>query len=526
MKYTLRFGLGLWLMAAIFNPWGLHAATPPLDTKAAKATLAHDQDSFLGIPAVPYKVVINRQNTRAFAQSALKIVESQGGKAVVLPLPKQASAVQLSLPDANGTLLAWQTEKAMPYKPQGFIEKQRITYESMANSLGGALTALQAQYSATVDSIAKLPPKEAAAALKEAMPNLSLMGTRMHSTQRDLDVANARALLFKDEIPLSQQLLIGIDTKLAVGDVIRVAYAYTLNGSFWKPVYSINAHSHNDTIDFTLMAEIQQNSDLDWNATTVELSTAQGNEQNPPSVRPWVVSKSESVQARNYNMPMMNKAMSMDVESSSNAMGGFSAQNAVAVWTLKKNVTIPEGHTTLILQEEQIKAPLERIARPSSHGSNKVWLKASPAMTFPFLPVGEAHYLLDGIPVGEDIFAVKDEKMPFFFGVDPLVTVESKKDIRKSDQEGLLNKEQVFTWGWTYTVNNTRAKAVKVLLEEPQTQLQDKAMSVTYTDSPAPVKGEDNTFVWTLDVPAEGKAVVKRSITVKAPKDMPINPGR
>ncbi len=530
MKTTQKWSLALCLLGLSVAPLNMSitdaTAAKAVPTEAAQKATGLDHDSYLGIPAVPHKVVINRQNTRAFAQSSLKIVEAYGAKVVVLPLPKQASAVQLNLPDGNATLVAWQTEKAMPYKPQGFIEKQRITYESMANSLGGALTALQAQYEATVNSMSALPPNQAAEELKKTMPSLALLGTRLHSTQRDLDVANARAALFKDNIPLSQQLVISLDTKLAVGDVVRVSYSYTLNGSFWKPVYVIDANTSNNTIHFKLLADIQQNSDLDWDATEVELSTAQGNEQNPPAVQPWVVNKAENIQPRTYNAPMQNAMLMAKADVESSGMGGFRGENALAVWALKKKIAIPEGQTSLILQENVLQAPLERVARPSSYAGGKVWLSAAPKMVSTFLPVGEAQYLLDGIPVGQDTFAVKEDKMPFFFGVDPLVTVNIKKDIRKSDEDGIINKEQVWQWGWTYTVENKRQQAVKVRLEEPQTQLADKAISVTYKDSPAPTKGQDKTFVWNLDVPAQGKTAVKRHITVKAPKGMTINPGR
>ncbi len=507
--------------AASLNAVPTAHAVPALDTQAQKASLA--PETYFGVPAVPHKVVINRQNTRAFAQSTLKIVEAFGAKVVVLPLPKQASNVQLSLPQGDGTIVAWQTEKAMPYKPHGFLEKQRITYESMANSLGGALTALQGQYEATVKSIENLPPKEAAEALKKALPTLALIGTRMHSTQRDLDVANARVALFKDDIPLSQQLVITVDTKLDLGKTLQVAYSYTLDGSFWRPSYVFDASTTNDTINFKLMAHIQQNSDLDWDKTEVQLSTAQGNEPSLPPVRPWVVRKSGDVQARAYNMPMQSKMLTANADTERASMGTFDGESTLAVWNLKKNIAIPEGQTTLILQEQNINAPLERIARPSSYGGGKVWLSASPAMTLDFLPEGTAQFLLDGITVGQDSFAVKKEKMPLFFGIDPLVTVEIKKDIRKSDEDGLLHKEQVWTWGWTYTVHNKRHQAVKVRIEEPQTQLEDAAMSVTYADKPKASKGEDNTFVWQVDVPAQGKNAISREITVKAPKGMKVN---
>ncbi len=499
-------------------------AMPPVATEAQKIPMAQQRNT-LGIPSVPHKVILNYENTRAFAKSNLKIIDHHGRKALVLPLPKQASNIQLTLPDNNGTLLAWQTEKAMPYKPQGFMEKQRITYESMAHSLAGALTSLHAQYDALLDPIAKLPPLEAAQAMKKAQPTFALIGTRMQSAQNELDLANARAALFKDGIPLSQQLVIGIDTDLAVGQTILLDYSYTLEGSFWRPTYVIDANSTTNTINFKLMAQITQNSDLDWNNTDIQLSTARGNGQNPPPVQPWIVSEQDERIMYSAEAP---RAMMAKSQMADNAMaGGFADDSTLAVWTLKKNVPVPEGNTTFILEEQNLNTALERMARPSSYsGGGKVWLTASYDLKGKFLPMGNISYLLDGVPVGEGVFETKKDVMSLYFGVDPLVSIDIKKDIRKSDVEGLISKEKIWNYGWTYTVINKRPQELVVRIEEPQTQLSHKDMSVSYQDKPAATKGPDETFIWDIKVPAKGQSVLTRAITVKAPKEMSVNPGR
>ncbi len=525
MQKNWALALGLIGLCMSFNPSAALAAEamPPMNTKAHKVS-GLPQDNVLGIPSVPYKVIVNYNNTRAFASSKLKIIDHHGRKVLVLPLPKQASNVQLALPDGRATLVAWQTEKAMPYKPQGFMEKQRITYESMAHSLGGALTSLHAQYDALLEPIAKLPPQEAAEAMKKAQPTLALIGTRMHSAQRELDMANARAELFKDGIPLSQQLVIGIDTDLAIGQLVRVEYSYTLAGSFWRPTYIIDANSSANTINFKLMAQITQNSDLDWDNTEIQLSTASGTDQNPPSVQPWVVRERAEMAMYSAEAP---RAMVAKRGLADNAIGSFVDDSTLAVWTLKKNMPVPEGETTFILEEQNLNTPLERMARPSSYGGgNKVWLSAAYDLKGKFMPAGDISYLLDGVPVGQGIFETKKDSMSLYFGVDPLVSVEIKKDIRKSDVEGLISKENTWNYNWTYTVVNKRPQELNVRIEEPQTQLSHKTMSVIYKDSLPATKGPDETFIWKLEVPAKGQSVLTRAITIKAPKDMPVNPGR
>ncbi len=502
-------------------------AVPTVDTGAQIAQISAKGDERMrNIPAVPYKVVLNQQNARVFAESTLKITTLYGQKVVLLPLPASASNVQFTMPNNDAKLLAFQTEKALPFKPQGAVEKQRVSLESMEDSLSGSLETLQAQLDAIYNPILDLPPTEAKAAMQKALPELALLGTRISHAQRELSRAKARTQSLTKSTPASQRAILHVDTAHKEGDTLQVRYSYTLPDSNWRPMYVIDANTEANTINFKLMAKVTQNSDLDWNNTQVEFSTAQGNEQAPPAVQPWIIYPREKAQARVYNSPQPAMLMAKSGMAADAEMASFNPNTALASWSLNKKITIPEGETTLILQESVFSAPLERIIRPSAYNGNTVWLSAKHKLSSDFLPVGEASYLLDGVPVGQSIFEVKDNTMNFFFGTDPLVTVDIKKDIRKSAENGLINKEQIWTWGWTYTITNKRNQAVQVRVEEPQTQLSDKAISVTYNDSPKPEKDKDETFVWKFNLPAKGQHVIKHNVTVKAPKDMPIYTGR
>ncbi len=474
--------------------------------------------------AVPYKVVLNQSNARAFAQNSVNIVDMAGQKTLFLALPANATQVQLHFPDGDASLVAWQEQQGLPLTTHSAHEAERLQTEKMLASLQATLNGLHAQYNALYEPALLLKPAEAQAAMAKALPQLNKLSLRIEEVNKEMELTKNHLASLGKAVQASKKLTIAIESKKAIGSALRLTYSYTLNDSQWQPMYTISADSKANTVNFKLMARITQKSAMDWNNTEVEFSTMQGNEQAPPAVQPWVVSKVEK-QARTYNMPangmMLSKSASMD-----ESMGAFNPDSAVATWTLNKKIRIPQGQTTLVLQEETLKAPLERIARPSGYNGTKVWLSAKHALISPFLPMGQATYLLDNVPVGESPLVVKDEQMQFFFGVDPLVYVDVKKALRKSDEDGIINKERIFTWNWTYTVINKRAQAVQVRLEEPETQLSDKAMTVQYTDQPTASKGPNETLVWDITVPAKGQSVVKRSVTVKAPKDMPIYPGR
>ncbi len=495
---------------------------------AAEFKGASLEQSNMGMPAVPYKVLLSQQNARVFAQSNVRLLEAHGQKVFELPIPKNATDITLTLPMVNGksqgTIRAFSTELAAPFKPMGTQEKLRITLESRADSLSGSIAALISKNNAIYNPIVEMPAQEAVAAMEKVLPELAMIETRLASTRRELQNIKNLISQLSDKTPMSKKLVVVVDSPLADKAPLHVMYSYTLNGSSWTPMYTISANSAQNTINVQLIAKITQNSDMDWNNTQIELSTAAGNAQSPAPIRPWVISERPERQARNAEVMMMASPTAMNKATSDGI--AFAENSALANWSIQKSLTIPEGETNVILHEQQASIALERVARPSSYSRNgksaQVWLSAEFDFKNTFFPQGEADYLLDGVSVGQGVFAPTSKKTTLFFGADPLVNVEIAKNIRKSGQDGIIQKEQTYTWNWTYTVQNQRSKEVAVRIEEPQTQLGNEKMSVSYTDKPQAKKGPDNTFIWTLKVPAKGSQKLERTITVKAPKDMKV----
>ncbi len=487
-------------------------------------------DSASGIPAMPYRVILNQQNAHLFAKALTRLRFVDGRKVIVLPLPRLAQDVQLTIPSKNGKsqghILAWTTEKALPYKPQGSLEKQRITFESMHDSLAGALTALDAQHSAIIAPLYNSTDIDQSQRDIDALrPTLALIGTNIARTKRDIEFAAKRAAALHDALPMSQQFVIELETNLSENTEILVEYSYILPGSNWQPAYTFNADTKNNIISMQLVANITQNSDLDWHNAHIELTTLQGNTRSPRPISPWII--------RQAGQPMPTYADSaspraMMLESNAKADGGlaqWSDENAVASWVINKAPKIAEGNTQLVLAQETWNAPLVRIARPSvSNGT--VWLSAERQLEGTFLPSGEATFLLDGAMVQKDYFQPKGDRASLFFGADPLVTVQTKDDKRRRAEQGIINKDQTWTWSWTYVLHNRRPEAVNVRVEEPETQVEDKVMRVTYADKPAPQKGPDATFLWNVSVPAKGSATISRNVTMTAPADMRLHLGK
>ncbi len=517
------------LLLVLFCFFSFYSLTPA--NAAEHFQGASVEESSFGMAAVPYKVVLSQNNARIFAQSKVHLLEAHGQKVFELPLPKDATAIELTLPNidgkSQGTILAYSSEIADPFKPIGTLEKLRITFESKADSLSGSIAALIAKNNAIYDPIVKLPPSEAAAAMEKALPDLTLIETRLQAARRELQHIKSRIAMLKDKTPLSKKLVVVIDSPLKDKSELHVMYSYTLTNSSWSPVYSISANSEKNTIDVQLRAQIKQNSDMDWNNTSIELSTASGDVQSPGELRQWIIAERNNMQRDNMPQAMMMDSPSNFRAKSSNEAASFQQNSALASWAIQKKITIPEGETTLVLHEQRINSELERIARPSNYGTRggedgRVWLSANVDFKSAFLPQGQANYFLDGVAVGQNTLTPESKGTTLFFGADPLVNVDIDKSVRKSGQDGIIQKEQTWAWKWIFTVYNQRKTPVKVRIEEPQTQTAHEKISVKYADSPKAQTGPDNTLIWNVNVPANGKQKVERSITVKAPKDMKI----
>ncbi len=495
--------------------------------KADAALIRSANDTASGIPATPYRVVINQQNAHVYTQCLAKIIALDGQKLLVLPFPQMAENIQLFISSpqeqTKSEIVSWSVEKALPFKPQGAIEKQRITLESIHDSLAGALANLRAQELALTEAIKENSGAANKKNAQQLAPELALIGTRIAATQREIDFAKKRATQLTDTLPGSQQLVVRINSPLPADAEILVSSAYTLSNTFWSPIYFIDANTKDNTIDVQLLAQITQNSDLDWHNVELELTTAQGNDRAPMPINPWVVRKGGApvVYAKSMAPPELMMARGAVNDSSPS----FDQDAAMARWSMSKVHKIPEGKTLLKLSQDKLNIALIRLARPSV-SDNKVWLSAKYKVENNFYPSGEATFLLDGVMTSQGRFAPKGAETEIFFGVDPLVTVQTKEKVRKSAEQGLIEQEQSWTWNWVYSIQNTRNIPVVVRIEEAQTQVEDSAMKVSYADEPKPESGPEKTFVWNVETPAKGTSMVKRSITVKAPKDMQLDLGR
>ncbi len=491
----------------------------------------------------PYRIVLYKQGARFMVKSEATVCVQHGQKHLVLSLPAGAkdiwSVVTLHGATDHNTIipiLAQRVEVAAPLpitEDMSSAVKQRQLLQTQYDTLQGTLAGLEAQERLWLDPACAKSNTENSAVnaqnIKKVAAIIADLAKERMQIQRELAGIEAQLKMIPPLAVSSQKLILSFAAEDAVvkeGTVLQVAYAYTLENTSWKPVYAVRAKSDGGNIAVELMAEITQNSGMDWKSADIVLSTANTVARTPAPIYPWVVRKIESPMPRGHAAPTLLRSASSGMRDATNEAGLPSfTQESTGMWSLPKGYVLPEGKSTVLLQQEQEDIALVRIARPTQN-NDKVWLSAVYACKENFLPVGEAVFFLDGVSVGEGMFAPKNGKVTLFFGADPLMSVSTKADIRQSDSDGLIDTEQVWTWNWEYTVRSQRKTVMPVRIEEPATQLEDASMQVAYENMPEAEMDAENTLVWKVEVPAEGFATVQHKVTVRAPAAMQVFPGR
>jgi len=312
---------------------------------------------------------------------------------------------------------------------------------------------------------------------------------------------------------------------------IEVRYSYTLNDCGWQPCYIFDARpdagkgDKGDVVAVRFLAEMWQNSGMDWSQTQLTLVSGSSGPREPHRLPRWLVESHEPVQSRaRVAADMAGGAVPMMSAKNSKAQTVAQADTAsiFASWTLATR-GLPEGRSRMLVLEEHWRTPLQWLARPARDNS-RVWLTAHCLLPAERVwPAGPAEFLMDGQSVGQGRFDPSGDEVDLFFGPDPRVQVQVTEDARKRGEEGFINKSRTWSWAWTYTIHSTRDKAITVRLERPMPQVVDKSVSVTYADTPEAQKDTgEHKLVWDVSVPAGGSAAVRHALSITAPRDLPL----
>lgn len=493
------------------------------------------------------QVVLYPSGGRVEETAELPVVDG----AVRFELPSGADLESLTIRVDGGQVIHRETLPVMGKEPPALVALRAEWLEARKQvaALEGELTALQSRIN--LWSLKTVTPEGARICSADEMEKLDgLMTDRLKALYQQIAALEPRqkealhqaqlleqALTRYGDVTTVTRVTAWIDTNKTVktqDHKARVRYSYQLEDCGWKPVYLLNAEPEKGQVHVTLEAEIRQGTGQNWENATILLST--GNLHTGLTPRPipeWILRlyeprphtpvSIESTAGASFadavpaNAPLLRKRMVAQV-----------AENATtSTWDLGMR-TIPAGTPVrLELLAKTWKADFLRVAHPSPSGQEQpAYLMADVHLDKPQeLPIGNTHFLVDGLAVGAGTFALSGDTKKIFFGPDRRVLVVMKPDVRQSGRKGFVDKEQTRTWKWNIEIRNAHTTPVQVRIEDAEPQSADQAIRLKVIATPKP-EVEDHLNIWTLDVPASGKSTIDYAVEASAPADKRFLEGR
>ena len=478
----------------------------------------------------PVRVMLSPVDAQIAAEQEIPVTAAQDGRAEArFLLPKGASDVSITARER--AVEDWSSAASYSDKPVQAQHERRLALIKELTAIEGEIQAIQARLelwktgSSKELSFADLDKRDNK--MRQLIPELHI---KLHDLEERAEALKAE----RDSLPTVGKEVVVVTVSLSgpASGSAKLSYSYTTGQCGWQPVYRFNALPDRNVVSAQLSAEIQQNSGQDWKNAEITLVSHNRHQQAPDTLYPWMVentSTSDNGIARaKYRMEEAAAPMQMQAAPEPAPAPPpiqMLDRSAFASWELGKR-SLREGVSRLTIREAEWPAPIFWLARPAMGAETFIATRCNVADPRAW-PNGLASYFLDGAAVGSGSFALDGNKAKLFFGADPRVTVEREMDGRQSGKSGIIvGKRQNWTWNWTFKIFNGRSKPILLRVEDAQPQSGDEAITISMNSQPESKLDENHTLYWELTVPANQGTKIAHAVTVSAPADMPVRPGR
>lgn len=480
----------------------------------------------------PWKARFSFHGARLEVGQTVPINENAGLKNVQFVIPDGAKNLEISIAGAN--VARWTSEPVILNESSG-ASNARKQAQTEKDHVAASIAAIAAVLAVWENQTAPANPRELEerqAIMQKEIPGLALQREEL---SRRLAMVNRQLDMMPETEKIAQKIIATLASTSRAGETLNINYAYDLENCGWLPQYYFNAitrDSKNYRLSVKMGAEIWQYGGLDWNGTEITLATQGTGPREPRPLQKWVVGENQP-QPKAYDIrerPLMagvaaNKsAKAMDAATEAAAGIATDTASVYATWTLPEK-GLPEGKSRIAILEEEWKATLEWLARPSTENS-RVWLLSRLELpTGKAWPAGKAQFGIDGQNVGSGSFAPREREISLYFGADPRVNVTTTVDSNKRGQTGFINTNKTWTGAWTYTISNEHDEAIRVKVERPAPMPANEKIKVSYKDTPpATVDEKKHMLSWEVETPAHGTAIIEHSVTISSPEDFSIYP--
>jgi len=309
-----------------------------------------------------------------------------------------------------------------------------------------------------------------------------------------------------------------------------LTYSYTLTGCGWSSLYRLEAQPLSKRIRFTWDAEIWQSSGQEWRNVNIRLATLQPRTQiAPPDIPPWIIKPRERFVYREQKSvraaPLMREAAgASDDEASGTAAPLLNRESTFHVWEIGKRSLGAGQRLRTAVREEVWPVEFIYLARPSQ--GDQAFVRGNVQFQEDKeIPEGTASFLIDGALVGKRPFSFSGREATVYFGIDPLIKATTLLLAKASGEKTLFADKQTHRWEWRIDISNGRNHPVQIRLEEPLPQARDERIQLTLKSDPEASEKAVHNLIWNIEVPAGGKKQVLNSVTLEAPKNLPLDLG-
>ncbi|GHV54533.1 hypothetical protein FACS1894206_07520 [Deltaproteobacteria bacterium] len=400
----------------------------------------------------------------------------------------------------------------------------------------------------------------ASASSDEAVKIDALLGERIPALEAGLQKCEANLAQNKQRLDEAFRVLQWYDRarggETAIVPVkqageVRARYRYTLPAGNVLH-YRVNARPEKGILDVTSLAELTQNSGIDWSGADVSLAlVARSPYLFPPVPDPWIVDYAREeaaprsrVQAGYAERRMAEPMAVVEADEADEIEERLAAREpeqaeqvemaTFRLWKLGKRDIKHDAPLTVQLAEDSFKADFYYTVRPMS--DHRGFLTAELAFAAPIeMPVGQADCFVDDSFIGTDNLRIAGEKATLYLGADPMITATMRDLADTRGEQGFLSKSQTKTRHWNITVKNARSRAVDVRVEEPAPVSRDESITIKSAAKPTSemMTPEEASFhpslrwnVWKKKLAPGENFVIDWQVTLEAPTGKILNPGR
>ncbi len=335
----------------------------------------------------------------------------------------------------------------------------------------------------------------------------------------------------------TSEIVVNVSADAATTADLTIQYVAANAG--WNPIYDLRASNTQSPVQLSYKANVFQATGEAWKNVNLKLSTANPNESGlKPELLTWYLDFYQPVAYKEFRgrelMKMQAPAaaaeeVSMDGEVTAETVADF-VNTLQTTLNTEFDISIPytiasaAKPTVVDIRNHSLKAEFAYAVAPKLDADAFLLAKATGWEELSLLP-GEANIFFEGTFVGKtfiDPNAIEDT-LSVSTGRDKRVVVKREK-LKDLTTRKLIGGSQRETYAYEISVRNTKAEAVKIVVEDQVPVSMQSQIEVTTVDAGgAKFDASTGKLTWVLTVaPNETRKVVYK-YEVKYPKDKRIS---